>query len=46
MLILLQPWFVDLKIKIVNIEYSNLEINKFKQLYVYKPILITTRDMW
>jgi hypothetical protein len=46
MLILLQSWFVDPKIKIVNIEYLNLEINGFKQLYVYKPIPITTRDMW
>ncbi len=38
MLILLQPWFIDPKIKIMNIEYSNLEIEGFKQLYVYKPI--------
>ncbi len=45
MSILLQPWFADPKIKIVNIEYSNLEIDTFKQLYVYKPIPIMTRDM-
>jgi hypothetical protein len=45
MLILLQPWFVDPKIEIMNIEYSNLEIDEFKQLHVYKPIPILTRNM-
>lgn len=36
-----QPWFTHSKIKIMNSEYSNLEIDGFKQLYVYKPIPIT-----
>jgi len=36
-----QPWFIDSKIKIMNNEYSNLEIDGFKQLYVYKSIPIT-----
>jgi hypothetical protein len=29
----------------MNIEYSNLEIDEFEQLYVYKPILILIKDM-
>jgi hypothetical protein len=34
-----------MKIEIMNIEDSNLEIDKFEGLYVYKPIPISTRDM-
>jgi hypothetical protein len=29
----------------MSIEYSNLEIDEFEQLYVYKPILISIKDM-
>jgi hypothetical protein len=33
------------KIEVVNIEDSNLEIDGFEWLYVYKPILISIKDM-
>jgi hypothetical protein len=35
----------NLKIEIMNIEDSNLEIDRFEWLYVYKPIPISTKDM-
>jgi hypothetical protein len=31
--------------EIMNMEDSNLEINEFEWLYVYKPIPILTRDV-